>query len=517
MSKEIKDSVLEDDNAEIIADYIGIEREKKPIPKWLKKSLIISGIVAGSLAVLITVLNVVSYDWRNGNKPLPSFIADIGLFQSADFRYFDGITVNGVDIGGLSEKKAAKVINKSQNSKRNEYTLSFKSGNKSYTLEGKDIVFDVDSTSALKEAKKYCVSVMRGEAIKHNKSFNANIKVDKKAMSTTFELMKQQLHCDPVDATFEGMDANGLVFVNHIDGIDVDEDSLSKDIETFLSRNQTSGQIIVTPAKTTPAKIKVESLKEKIQLIGTHSTTAGNVTNSNKNMKKAMEMCNGSVIAPGEIWSFNACTGDSNKPENGWVASTVIMGGEYVQGYGGGICQASTTIYNAALYANMKIVSRYNHAYPSSYAKVGLDATIDYPGKDLKLQNTSEYPIYMHCVMEGKKLTVNIYGCPDTSYEKITLTSYTTERVEGSHYIVAAQRHFWKDGKIFKTESLHSSRYKIKVDKEETTTPTPTPAPTPTPTPEPDEPDTPDNPNEDGNEEEGGENNDSQNPPDSLF
>ena len=487
MSKKVQEQnfIVSEEEA---LDYIGFEKEKKTMPKGIKKAIIISSIVVASLLVVTTAWYGISYNWRTGKKPVPSFLVNIGAFQGPSFRYYDGITVNGVDISGMSKSKAAKAIDKAQNDKRESYNITFISGNKTYTLNGKNLAFDVDSKKALEEAKEYCISIMKGKTEKAPKNFNADILIDKKKMSVTLENMKQMLHCDPIDATFEGLGPNGLVFVDHIDGIDVDDNSLADDIEMFIHTGATTGEITVTPAKTTPAKIKVESLKAKIQLIGTHTTTAGNTTNSNKNMKKAMEMCNGSVIAPGETWSFNARTGNSNLPSGGWVSSTVIIGGEYVQGYGGGICQASTTIYNAALYANMKIISRYNHAYPSSYAKVGLDATIDYPGKDLKLQNTSEYPMYMQCVMEGKKLTVNIYGCPDDSFDKITLTSYTTERVEGSHYRVAAQRHYWKNGEIFKTESLPSSRYTIKVEK-----------PADPPAEEPDTPDTPDTPSEPDN------------------
>jgi hypothetical protein len=105
---------------------------------------------------------------------------------------------------------------------------------------------------------------------------------------------------------------------------------------------------------------------------------------------------------------------------------------------------------------------RYNHTYPSTYAKVGFDATVDYPSKDLKLKNNSKYPVYLQCIMNGRKLTVNIYGCPDNTFDEITFESSTVRRVPGSHYDVVAYRILWKDGKAIKREQLISSRYSLK-------------------------------------------------------
>ena len=97
--------------------------------------------------------------------------------------------------------------------------------------------------------------------------------------------------------------------------------------------------------------------------------------------------------------------------------------------YGGGICQASTTLYGAVIRSDLEIVTRYNHLWPSTYVPIGLDATVDYPGLDFQFRNSTEYPIYIQAGMSGTKLTVTLYGYKDPSYDYIEVTSKKTETI----------------------------------------------------------------------------------------
>lgn len=463
------ETVLDLDGGE---GYITAEKEVKPsagvkgviakLGKGRLKNITIAGVsVIAALAVFFTAMHFVSAPWRSGDKPMPKFFAQIGMYQGLDFRYFDGISINGVDVGGMTKGQAKKAVNAAQDDNKDDYKITITAGEKSYVLDGKDIVFSVDCTDALAEAKEYCVSVMHGKALKNDKNFEAKVVIDNEKMAGVLTAIQNELHQEPVNATFKGVDATGIQFEKEKVGVNITTENLIADIEGFLAKGNTTGEIIATNNPTNP-EITVATLSEKIQLIGTFSTTSTASANSTFNMGKAMGLCDGSVIEPGATWSFNACTGNSNLASAGWKSARVISGGQFVNGYGGGICQASTTIYNAALRANLAIVMRYNHTYPSTYAKVGFDATVDYPSKDLKLQNNSKYPVYLQCIMDGRKLTVNIYGAPDNTFDEITFESSTTNRVAGSHYDVAAYRILWKDGMVVKREQLISSRYSLK-------------------------------------------------------
>lgn len=499
------------------------DKKEKMKPQKTKKTydfkkLKVTAIIAISVLVVIAlffgIMHFVSAPWRSGEKPMPEFFAKVGMYQGVGFRYFDGVTINGVDVGGMTKNQAKRAIANAQDNDKSTYSIKITARDKSYQLEGKDIVFSIDSANALNEAKQYCISIMRGEAIMDYSAaaFRVKVNIDTDKMKNVITAIQTELKQAPVNATFKGVKATGVEFEEEKDGINITLENIKNDIETFIASGQKTGEIIATndPVK---AEITVDKLKEKIQVIGTFSTTSTASAASTKNMRKAMEMCDGSVIEPGALWSFNSCTGNSNLASGGWVPAKVISGGQFVEGYGGGICQASTTIYNAALRANLAIDTRFNHTYPSTYCKVGFDATVDYPNKDLKLKNNTGYPVYIQCIMDGRKLTVNIYGCPDNTFDDITFESSTVKRVPGSYYDVVAYRILWKDGKIIKREQLISSRYSLKdpnasssesegsssegSGSEESSggssgesseiIPDPTPEPTPEPTPSPDD------------------------------
>lgn len=429
--------------------------------KAFKRTAIILGSVFAVILVLHTVLHFVSEPWRKGEKPMPKFLADLGVYQGVGFEYFDGVSVNGVDLGGKSVKEAKKAVNMAQNNNKEEYEITIVAGDKSCVLKGNDISFTVDSSDALQQAKDYCVSVMHGDAVKTKKDFRAKVILDEEKMSAKLTEIQNALYQAPVNATFKGVDATGVHFEKEKVGVNITLENLKADIENFIAAGNTKGELTATNVPTNP-EITVETLSEKIQVIGTCTTTSTASANSTFNMKKAMELCDGSVIEPGATWSFNGCTGNSNLASAGWKSARVISGGKFMDGIGGGICQTSTTIYIAALYANMGVDTRFSHTYPSAYAKKGFDATVDYPAKDLVLRNNSKYPIYMQCIMEGRKLTVKIYGCPDNTYDKITFESNTIKTVPGNYYDMASYRIFWKDGIQIKRERLIDSRYSLK-------------------------------------------------------
>ena len=127
-------------------------------------------------------------------------------------------------------------------------------------------------------------------------------------------------------------------------------------------------------------------------------------------------------------------------------------------GIGGGICQSSSTIYNAAVRANMKVEERYCHKWASSYVPTGLDATIDYGNLDLKLSNPTDYQMFLECKVVDSTLYVSFWGWKSDSYDLIMTRNKLTDR-GGSSYTVKAWRVYYKDGKEVDSESLGSSTY----------------------------------------------------------
>lgn len=179
------------------------------------------------------------------------------------------------------------------------------------------------------------------------------------------------------------------------------------------------------PLKITKARTKVKDLGDKLfkQTLSKYTTIydAGN-TNRGANIALAAKTINGTILLPGETFSYNGILGNTTK-EKGYKLGTAYVGGKTVPTYGGGICQVSSTLYNAVLYANLDIVERYNHSYSVSYVPAGRDATVSYGGKDFKFKNSRSYPVKIEANAKNGVVSISIKGIKEEKEYEIVLTS----------------------------------------------------------------------------------------------
>lgn len=374
--------------------------------------------------------------------------------------FSDGIYLGTVSLAGHSYASARKLATEECESMVNEFTLTVKANSESFDYTRDSFTWDNNVEEALKEAYAYNESKIGNSdtstSITADKVIELKVEVNNDSVKKAVAEIAEKVDIEPKNATISNVSNKKVSFSDAQVGYCVDQEALVKamvkEIAEFIAGTKTSAVVTATIKETLP-KLNFDDLNGKIQFLATHSTVSTNGANGNHNMKKAMDMCNASVIEPGETWSFNKTIGDSTTPANGWKSAGVIVNGKFSNDYGGGICQASTTIYQAALKANLTVVERYNHRYKSSYAPIGLDATIDYPALDLKLKNDTDYPIYFETYMTGTKLVCNVYGWQDPSFDEIKLTSGS------SGNSAWATRTFYKNGKVVDKEALPSSRY----------------------------------------------------------
>ncbi|MEH7448922.1 VanW family protein [Bacillus toyonensis] len=126
-----------------------------------------------------------------------------------------------------------------------------------------------------------------------------------------------------------------------------------------------------------------------------------------ENIRLSAYTINGVILGKGDRFSFNTLIGNTT-PDKGYQLGKEIVAGKLVDGYGGGVCQTSSTLYNAADQAGLKIVERYSHSKPVGYVPIGRDATIAYPYFDLVFENTNDVPVQVFMKVEGKKLIAEI-------------------------------------------------------------------------------------------------------------
>lgn len=177
------------------------------------------------------------------------------------------------------------------------------------------------------------------------------------------------------------------------------------------------------PIDITTPKISTEDVNSINTILGQFSTTFNHTTSRGSNINIAGKSTSDQLIMPHDEFSYNKSTG-SRTWHNGYKTAKVIIGGKYVNGEGGGVCQVSTTIYNAALISGMDITEVHNHTFASMYAPIGRDAAVSYGYTDFKFQNPLKHPIYIKNIVNNGVITSKIYGC-DEDREKIYITTKT--------------------------------------------------------------------------------------------
>lgn len=474
--------------------------------------------------------------------------------------YASGTTIGGISVAGMTEEEAKKAVEKQIADQIPQATVTVTYEKETMTITSEEAGVQADVSGAFEDAKSALVKqtsqskdAASDESSKKTASstqkvdYPVELSFDEKAIQEKIDAFADKVDCDPENATIKAFNSSTgtFTYTEGKNGLKVDRDKLLEQMLTALKENKETK--IEAPVEEIAFEKSESDVAGHIQKLGTFSTYSTNTAAGNHNMKLALASINGSVVQPGDTFSFNTATGDTTNGSLGYQQAGAIVGGKSTLQYGGGICQASTTLYGAVARSGLEIVTRYNHTWPSTYVDIGQDATVDYPALDFVFRNNTEYPIYISAGMSGTQLTVTLYGYKPDTWDKIsvysqqtgTIAQPATEYVEDSSLAAGtfelyrqgnagrtatASRVYYKDGQVVKTESLPSSTYRAlstiyhygpgtnvadvkkavasgktsgsvgtsSTPKPEatptpkpTTTPTPKPEPTPTPKPTP--------------------------------
>ena len=213
-----------------------------------------------------------------------------------------------------------------------------------------------------------------------------------------------EVHTEPKDAYYT---KDPFTLYPHVDGIDFDISM--EEAKKLLEENK---EEYVIPLKITKPDITTDEIGSEgfPDLLGTYKTYY-NSSNKDRttNLRLASNKIDGTVLMPGETFSYNKVVGERTIAA-GYKEAPIYAGGKVVDGIGGGICQVSSTLYNAVIFANLDIVSRTNHRFVPSYVTAGRDATVVYGSIDFKFKNTRKYPIKIESSVSGGVAKVSIYG-----------------------------------------------------------------------------------------------------------
>lgn len=311
-----------------------------------------------------------------------------GVFLCGIGRVKKGVVVDGVPVGGLSFQEAAERVRE----KREEtpFTVHTPAGDTLFRLSYSD-----DLDNLLKKAK-------RGEEL------TSTVRADWVNAEEELLSLCRTFAKEPVSAELF-FSEEGFFYREGEDGAACSFDALLDDVWDALRKGKNEATLSVFPV---PPKVTVETLKKRTRLLASFSTTYDeNRSNRAHNIALAVSRITGKILQPEEEFSFNEVVG-KRTAENGFEEAPVISGGEMMMGTGGGVCQASTTLMNAALRAGLKVTESHPHSLSVGYVPPSLDAMVS-EYSDLRFVNPYSVPVYLLGKAEGGRITFSVYGLPD--------------------------------------------------------------------------------------------------------
>ena len=298
-----------------------------------------------------------------------------------------------------------------------------------------------------------------------------------------FDTVHQDVYTEPKDAALDGTTHE---IVAESVGLDFDPAQLKAAYDQAGEGETVSIPLTVTQPKETKASLSAKLFRD---LLGKGTTKVGGSAARKNNVALSAKACNGVILLPGEVFSYNNTTG-SRSADKGYQAAPVYVGGASTDEVGGGICQTSSTIYYAVLHTTLEVVERRSHMYNTGYVPAGMDATVYYGSTDFRFKNNTNYPVKI--VTESydqggsRYLTVKIYGTNETgtyavpkstTYDQVTPTTQykadssiprgTTQvdRKQNPYTGVKAKtvRYVYnKDGSLKEEQTMGASTYKMR-------------------------------------------------------
>ena len=220
--------------------------------------------------------------------------------------------------------------------------------------------------------------------------------------------------------------AEPITFVDETAGQRIVEDTLAQALI-----EEADAASITVDLEPVAAGVTAKELRTKYALVAEYTTSFKGSTLGRKNrvnnMALAAQRINGAVLSPGEEFSMNETILDRTK-ENGYYLAPAIRNGTYEQEYGGGVCQVSSTLFNAVMMADLTVTERHHHSWPMTYVPIGRDATISTGYKDFKFVNSTEGEVVIFAYLDrnAKTVTVRLYGIHSPDFDRIEITSKRT-------------------------------------------------------------------------------------------
>ncbi|NMB26489.1 MAG: hypothetical protein GX987_00360 [Tissierellia bacterium] len=325
---------------------------------------------------------------------------------------YEGVKVGEFDVGLMTKEEALNFLKDKKEKEIDENKMTLTYEDKEYSINLRDIGFYFEYKKAVDEA--YSVGregnvFIRLKDISRSKKEGVQITLnsdyDKEKIDNIVDIIAQEIDVEVKEAEFHFNNGN----------IKVTEDVVGKSIKKEELVQLINDNVYVLNNIEIPVEDiipqKTKALLSRVNgVIGEFSTSfKGSSSDRVENIRISSKAVSNKLIMPGDTVSFNQTTGPREK-KYGYREAIVILEGDFTPGVGGGVCQTSTTLYNALLLANVTIVERSHHSIPAKYVKFGQDAAVSYGHMDLKFRNDFDYPIYINSRVSGDRVYFYVYG-----------------------------------------------------------------------------------------------------------
>ena len=344
---------------------------------------------------------------------LPVGIISAGFSMLGQARVRAYVSVDGASVRGMSEGELRNFLYERARLSAEDKSLVIRGKEKEYRFYYPEI----DSESNAEEIVAAALSCKK----KEKKDFKLQSRFYLKNADKIVEKIERENYCDPVDAEirFYPDRREKFAFIEESEGYATDAAALKREI--YRALNSEKDNVVECIYKSIPASVCKEELESYTHLRASFSTYYGSSTSERKhNIALAAKQISGESVESGGVLSFNQSVGPRTEA-NGFLNAKIISEGKFVDGVGGGVCQVSTTLYNAALLAGLRITEYHPHSLSVSYVKPSRDAMVNGSGADLKIENTSGGRIFIAAYADGENIRFDIYGKePEFKYEIVS-------------------------------------------------------------------------------------------------
>lgn len=385
--------------------------------------------------------------------------------------FYDGTTVDGVDVSNMTLQDAIDYWRERVEPRYAGRTVTLENG---ATVTARDLGYTSDYENVLSNAwsagrsgsleqRYHLASVRQASPVAYsvNRSdYSENL------VSQYVKLVAQQIDRPVQNAAIESFDAETyqFTFTEASPGSRLDADALTERIEQAIAAG---GGEVSLPVYAIQPDATTEEVAARYGMVSAAVTNASSSSKARlNNIKLAMSMINGTCVEPGETFSFNGTVGKRTKAR-GFQMATAFSSGEVTEQVGGGICQVSTTLFNAAVKADMEIVERHNHSLTVGYVDRGKDATVNWDSQDFRFKNTSDDNVYICCYLtDDKRVRFAIFGKLLPNGETITVEAQTTGTIpydteyQATPLLASGQTSVIQNGR----EGYEAVAYKIRWD-----------------------------------------------------